>query len=125
MDSNAFNIIVTISILNIALLENRHNSIINYLSGLSLLVYIIHENYLLRLYLRPRLWQYIYEHYGYEHILLWVIVLTLLVLLFGVLASIIYHHTIQIIVKKIGSKLYSLLSEIWNIIERKLITALR
>ena len=49
------------------------NSTVNYISGLSLLIYIFHENLILKTYFRPLMINYIYSHFGYAAISFWVI----------------------------------------------------
>lgn len=59
-----------------------HSSFINRISSLSLLIYLIHENYLLRDYVRPLIYQYIYSGFHHEHVsslLLFIAVLTFVV----------------------------------------------
>ena len=99
--TNPFTLTFVIGLLHIALLKKGSNRGINFISSFSMLIYIIHENDLLRSIYRPRLWQSIYHQFGYHYILVWVIILTLIVFLFGLLASILYHYSIQRGVNKI------------------------
>lgn len=101
-----FLILIAISIINISQNIHFYNHGINYLSSLSLLIYIIHENYLLRSYYRPFLWHFIYMHFGYQYILGWTFVLVLIVFLFGLLSSILYRATLQKAVYLFANKIY-------------------
>lgn len=101
-----FIILMVIGMLNIARNIHFENSIVNYISKLSLLIYIIHENILLRTYYRPLMWQWVYTNMGYSHVLLWTIILTVIVFTFGLVASIIYKNTIQKCVTKFINATY-------------------
>lgn len=50
---NPFYVMIAFSIFNLARKQSFNNKVINYLSGMSMLVYIIHENIILRTFLRP------------------------------------------------------------------------
>lgn len=95
-----FLLIAAFSLFN--LVRNVHftNKAINYISSMSMLIYIIHENELLRTYYRPALWHTIYNQFGYDHLIFWVFVMSLGVFAFGVVMSMIYHHTLEKVVNK-------------------------
>ena len=97
---NPFLLIAAFSLFNLARNVYFTNKAINYISSLSLLIYIIHENELLRTYYRPALWHLIYNKFGYKHLIFWVIIMSLGVFVFGVMMSMIYHHTIGTVVNK-------------------------
>lgn len=118
---NPFSLIMAISMLNIAGNIYFTNRIINYVSKLSLLIYIIHENILLRSYYRPLMWQWIYTNVGYQSILLWTFVLVLIVFAFGLIASIIYKNTIQKVVTRAVESIYPAICKIYRLLETKII----
>lgn len=93
---NPFLILFAVSAFNIAKEKSFYNETVNRISGLSLLVYIIHENFFVRSYFRPRLWFYIYEFFGYDYVVLWDIILSVLVFCLALTAS--------FVVKKIFNK---------------------
>ena len=88
----------------IALQATYRIKIINYISGLSMFVYLFHENYLFRSYTRPAIWQYLYMNYGYAHVV--------------ILVSIIYKETLYRFVVKASNRLYSILTRIYAYAER-------
>ena len=116
-----FLILIAISLFNIAKNIRFDNKMINYISSLSLLIYVFHENLLLRTFYRPLMWNYIYNQFGYEYILLWVFVLTVIVFSFGLIASIIYKSTIQKAVTIVCDWLYPILQKIYRIIEKSIL----
>lgn len=123
-NNNPFLIFVSIAMFNIARNIHFKNRFINYISSLSLLVYIIHENLILRTYYRPAMWNYIYTHYGYDHIWGWLFVLVFVVFLFGVFVAAVYAGTIQKVVKKISDKLYFVLRKKYLSLEAHLLKIL-
>lgn len=79
--------------------------IISYLSTLSLLVYIIHDNQLIRTYLRPLIWQGMYERYAHNHILLQIFAYAAVWCTLSFLLSILYNKLFQ---KHIHNAAYSI-----------------
>ncbi len=103
---NPFLILISIALFNLMRKLTLKNRSINYISSLSLLIYIIHENLLLRIYYRTAIWNYIYQNYGYENLILWVFVLVTLVFTFGLICSVIYDKTLRRIIRKISDSTY-------------------
>lgn len=118
---NPFVIMMAVALLNIARNIHFDNRAINYMSKLSLLIYIIHENKLLRLYYRPLLWQWVYTNMGYKYILLWTFALALVVFAFGFITSATYSLTVQRLVAKFVDLIYPLLSKWYAKVEKLLL----
>ena len=114
INCNPFILLTAVGLLNIARNCNLNNRAINYLSKLTMTVYVIHENILLREFYRPALWQYVYERFGYSNILLWCLVLSSIIFVFALISSIIYHHTIRNLSMAFSSKLYSSFEKFWT-----------
>ena len=72
---------------------------------------------LLRTFYRPQMWNYVYNQFGYEHILTWTFILVVLVFSFGLIASIIYRSTVEKIVTIACDWLYPILQKIYGKIE--------
>lgn len=111
---NPFIIFSVIALLNIARSVNFENRFINHISRLSLIIYIMHENIILRTYYRPYVINYIYENYGYNHILLWVLLLSVVIFVGSAIISIIYEITLRQIVNRLSQKLYGICSVVWQ-----------
>lgn len=103
--SNPFLIIAAICLLNLVRRTNWKNRVVNHLSKQSMLIYIIHENLILRSYYRPYLINYIYESFGYRYIVFWVFALALAIFLASACASLLYEYTLQKVVRAAGEKL--------------------
>ena len=111
-DYNPFLIILVIGLFNLARSIQYECRIINYISKLSLFIYIIHENILLKTLYRPAMWQYIFTRFGYNHILGWVFVLVISIFVFGLVSSIIYYESIHRVIVLICNKLYPRVSSL-------------
>ena len=117
VNCSPFLLLIAVSMFNNARSIHFENNIVNYVSSLSLLIYIFHENMLLRTFYRPQMWNYVYKQFGYEHILLWTFILVVLVFSFGLIASIIYRNTVEKIVTIACDWLYPILQKIYGKIE--------
>ena len=115
---NPFLILIAISMLNIARNVHFESKIVNYVSGVSLLIYIFHENYLLKTFYRPQMWSLIYHQFGYDYILIWMFILVLLVFLFGLIMSIVYKYTIGKIVSIVCNCSFPILQRMYTKIEQ-------
>lgn len=73
--SNPFMIGIAISSFALFSKLKFQSKFINYLSSLSLLVYIIHENKLFRSLAKPRIFEWIYNKFSYNYLVLWCILL--------------------------------------------------
>ena len=103
---NPFIVIMSISIFNLFINKNFVNKTINYISSLTLLIYLIHENILLSNYTRSTYYNKIYLTYGYNHINLIIVLTAIGMLVISIILASIYKETIQKIVRKICDYLY-------------------
>lgn len=94
---------------------------VNYISGLSMFIYLIHENYLFRQYTRPAIWQYLYINYGYSHVVLLNLVFSLVLFLLAAVISTIYKETLQRLVIMISDKLYAIIGKLYSRIEGSIV----
>lgn len=94
-NSSPFLLLIAFSLFNIGRHLHFKSKFINYISSLSLLIYIIHENLLVKTYIRPFLWQFIYENFGYDRIVCWAMLMIIVIFVVSVILSILYKCTIQ------------------------------
>lgn len=111
---NPFIILTAIALMNIARHGHFKNKTINSISKLSLLIYIIHENILLRSYYRPYMWRYIYENFGYEHVVLWVFAMAIIIFAAATIVSFLYEKTLQRLVKAASEKIYVFIKALYG-----------
>lgn len=71
------------------------NLFINRLSSLSLLIYLIHGNFLVRRYVRPLLYNVIYSVFHNQHVPLWLLLFSLVVFVISALFAYMYQNSIQ------------------------------
>lgn len=120
MNSNPFIILMVIGLFNFTRTFTFRSKLINYISSLSLLIYIIHENSLFRVYYRPYMWQYVYEHFGYNYVLVWAFVIGAVVFAGGLAASIVYSLTMQKATLFVTDKTYPLVRKAFYKLEDKI-----
>lgn len=92
---NPFLILTALSMFMLAKEKKFVSRPVNYISGLSLLIYIIHANKLIMDHLIGDIFKYIYYNYSYKYELVWVTVSALCLLTFGTVLSIIYKSVLQ------------------------------
>lgn len=122
---NPFIIMVAVSSFNLARNCHKKNSTINKIAKCSLLIYIIHENLLLRTYIRPYIWKLIYNNFGYSNLFFWTMLFS--IILFGValLLSLFYQKTIQYFTFKLSSIFFELISKVYKYYERFMLKTYR
>lgn len=119
--SSPFLMITTVALLNFARKATFKNRFINRLSGLSLLIYIIHENMVLRTYYRPWIINYVYEHFGYQYILGWVFIIAAGIFVWAACMAFLYEWTIGRAVAFLGNKMYPCLANAYRRLEERLL----
>lgn len=120
-DGNPFTIVISISALNLFRGFKFKSPLINYLSSLSMLIYLIHENVLFRTYYRPAIWQWIYLELGYDKILLHTAIYSILLVAAAAIVSAVYKETVQKAVYGIVDRLYPGLASAWHNAETALL----
>lgn len=107
--NNPFLLLMSVSLFHLARNLKLQSRVINAVSGLSMFIYIFHENILLRTYYRPALLQYIHRTYGYEHIFLIVFTVAAGIFLLSALCAWLYQRTLQKGVRRLSEHLLKLL----------------
>lgn len=102
-----FTLFAAIAVFQLVRTHSFVNRGINYLSSLSLLIYIIHDNRLVINHLLGEVYRYIYHTFGYDYELLWVLLYGSLSLLCAGLLSSLYKGTLQKLVHKLCDCIYN------------------
>ena len=101
INNNPFILLLVFGIFNLARQKTFTNKAINSIAGMSLWIYLIHENVIVRRMLRPAIWVWLHENmkwgYPYPAIALFSIALFIA----SLLASMVYSATINKAVDKI------------------------
>ena len=113
-NENPFYIIMAISSLNIARKLNIYSKLITKISSLALLIYIIHENFMIRNYIRPMIWANLYNMLGHEFILLQVFGFSIILFIVSIFLGVLYQSIFQKHVHKIGNHVGSFISRTWG-----------
>jgi hypothetical protein len=92
---NPFLILSALSMFLMAKQKKFVNHMINYISGLSMLIYIIHANSLIIGHIIFDFFEYIYNTYTYQYELLWVTLVAVVLMIFGLVMGIVYKNTLQ------------------------------
>ena len=80
-NNNPLFLMIAIAMLNLARQHRFVSPAINYCSGLSFLIYILHENLLVSGYLRTAVWHELYQRFSHDLILVQVLVFSVVLLL--------------------------------------------
>lgn len=118
--SNPIFILIAISSLNIFKNLKIKNNTINYISSLSMFVYVIHENLIIRTYYRPMFVDYAYHLLGFSKVILLDILLSLIWFIASLLLSIIFDKTIRKFLVNILDNLYIKIKSLYINIENKI-----
>lgn len=84
---------------------NFKNRAVNFISSLSFLIYVIHENVLLYTYAKPFVFSIIYHKFSYSHIALWCLLGALLTFIVSTLIAALYKISIGKLSEKACLKL--------------------
>lgn len=113
-NGNPFIIISVIALFNLARTAQFKSSFINRLSKLSLLIYIIHDNIIIRKYFRPYIIERVLENCGSDSVLLWVLLLSIGIFTVSAVLSFLYDISLKKLVNKCSLALYHLCQKIWG-----------
>lgn len=119
--TNPLIILISFTLFNIFKQKEFYNNAINYLSSLSLLIYLIHANQFLGGYLKGNYFDYVYYNFGYNNIIIFVVILALIYLLGSVLLSALYKCLINNVLEKLINKLYLFIKFIYSKVETLLL----
>lgn len=120
---NLFVITLGISLLNLFKMINMQSKFVNIVSSLSLLIYIIHENILIRRFYRPIVLNKIYEIYGNSHIIFWIFALAIATFIISAMIAFLYSKTLQKLTRRMSNEIYPMLVDKYNKLLSKILVA--
>lgn len=106
-NTNPFLLISALCLFNILRTRSFHNRAINRFASLSMLIYLFHENIMVRTYFRPMYYQHIYVTYGYDHLLLWVCLFTCILFFGAALVAFLWQKTAEQLLRLVVNHIYS------------------
>ena len=104
--NNPFLLIIAIGMFNLFKNLNFRNLLINRWSSLTLYIYLIHENILVREYLRLYIWAGIERKFSYSYVVIETLIYALVLFLAATLLSIVYKYTAKRFTNFIANKIY-------------------
>ena len=114
-NNNPFFIAIAMSLVFIAINKKPYvNKFLNKIASYSLLIYIIHENIILRTYVRPQLINFIYAKWGYNRLFLEIFILAIFIYVCSIILSIIYTFLFKRLLGYLTEKIYNLLCKFEN-----------
>lgn len=90
------------------------NKGINFVASLTLYVYVIHENHLFANYVRPKVFTYIYESFGYDRLALYAFLFAVVCYLGAIIVALVYKYTVGKVVGIVCKKIVRRLSAIYT-----------
>lgn len=118
---NPFLVCAAMAMFHLAIHKQFSSRRINYIAGLSMLIYIIHANRLVLGHLRYRVFAYIYSTFSYRYEIFWVFLVAGGLLVLGLVGGIIYRAFCQRISHGLCDWLYDLIVPFWNELKEKLL----
>lgn len=106
-ECNPFLLMIAVTLFNLFRKLKFKSRFVNTFSGLSLLMYISHENILFRTYYRPTLWHEIYIHFGYSHVIGWAIAMALAIFIGAAIVCFVYSVSVRRLTHKVCDILYA------------------
>ena len=104
--NNPFVILAALGLFNLVRQKEFTSKTINTLASVSLYVYVIHENIIIRTYLRPAIWTEIYNRIGHDYLYVIILCMSLAFFIASTILGLIYSKTIQRIVNGAIEKAY-------------------
>lgn len=113
-NKSPFLLVTAIALFNLFKRRRFVNNIVNQIASLSLLVYLIHDNLLVRTYVRPQIWIFIYEKLGYSNVVMWTLLQAILIFIIAVIISYLYRISLQKIVYWVSDKIYNFVMKVYE-----------
>ena len=120
-NGNPMIVLLAISLFCLFINQYFANKLINRLSGVSLMVYVLHENILVAKYLRPWIWTRILSVFGSELVVVHALIYTVCLLGISFIIGLLYSFTLQKLVHKISDKLTDKAISLYHILETRLL----
>lgn len=120
---NPILLMIAFALFNIFKNMKLKSSIINFLASLTLFIYIVHENIIVRQYIRIDIWKWIYNNFSFNNVVLEALIFSIGLFSASIVISIIYKYSIRILISNAINKLYEigLIRKIYKKVENKIV----
>ena len=88
------------------------NARVNHCASLMLLVYLIHENLMLRAYVRPAVWDWVWVTYGYSMLFGWIALFTVVLFVGALVCAFLYRGTLGKLVERLEPRVERLVRKV-------------
>jgi surface polysaccharide O-acyltransferase-like enzyme len=122
--NNPLIILIALSLFNVFNQKEFYSKIINEISSVTLLIYVIHDNILFRYNMKPLWWQFIYRTFTYKHAAGWTLVFAVICFAASVGIGLFYKKTIRNIIYKASDALFDKMCIWGNFVVDKLMERL-
>ena len=112
--NNPLIILSALALLNLFGQVRISSRAINYMSGLSMLIYLIHENILFKTYTRVRIWAYILNAYGETKIVLLAVIFAIVLFTVSIVIAFLYTNSLHRLVMRIERNMEPLVMKGYN-----------
>lgn len=119
-NNSPFLLLTAISLFNLFSRLKFKNKAVNYISGLSLLIYVIHENHLFRQYVRPQIWIYLHNTIEYDHVGLIAFMFAVALFFAAMAAAVLYKALFQKWIYKASDKLSDCFLKVYDKVSGKI-----
>lgn len=106
--------LVSLACFNLFVNLKIKNKLINYIASQTLLIYIIHDNYLIREFVRSDWFKYVYKTVGYNYIIFICVLSSMITFVITLMVSSIYKETIRKILIRLCNQTYEAMGKIYN-----------
>lgn len=112
-NNNPLIILAAFSLFNLFRQKTFYSKTVNYISSLTLFIYLIHEGEIVRTHFRPWIWFKIHENFGYSHLILETLTFAILLFVAATLLSAFYKATFAKFAKCVSSVIYEKIKRIF------------
>lgn len=120
-NSSPFVLLVAFSLFNLFRLRTWYSKTINYIASITVFIYLLHENALVRTYLRPSIIESMATQFGYQNIIPIVLAFSIMLFFGCLIIALLYKISISKIVDKVCDRIQKGLSFIHGRIVDKII----
>ena len=105
--NNPFFLIIGISLVFVFNKFEFHSKIINFISSFSVLIYLLHENYILSFYAKPLIFEFFFNLFRNDYLIFAIILLSIFYFLASLIVAIIYHFSVGNFVNYFAKRIFN------------------
>lgn len=118
---NPFFIMIAIGAFGLANRKMSYHKSINWFASMSLLIYMIHCNRIIRDYIRFDIFEYIYVRFSYNNIFIWIFIYAFASFVLGTVGAILYRYILMKPVHRFSEYIADIIRKIYKKVERMIL----